>query len=227
MMTCFADTVCVLPSLPVTSTWPLPARRPRPGDVGDLVLLEQEADPLDQPLADLARALDGLGHVGLDLAHGHAELLGVAQVRDHGRALQQRLGGDAADVQAHPAQVALLDARRLVSELRGLDGGHVAAGPGADHHDVEAVVRQRSPQQMRVCSSMPAPGGCIERARPGGGRSKLRGAGAGEQRRTAETTMPHAEARSRGGGRGRASAPAHGAPVAADSLSAQADSVKS
>jgi hypothetical protein len=120
------------------------------GDVRDLVLLEQEADPLHQPVGDLAGALHRLRHVGLDLADGHAELLGVAQVGDHGGALQQRLGGDAADVEADAAEEGVLHTRRLVSELRGLDRGDVARGPRADDHHVEVRIRQASPRVADV-----------------------------------------------------------------------------
>jgi hypothetical protein len=42
-----------------------------------------------------------------------AELLRVPEVRDHRRALQQRLGGDAPDVQADAAEELVLHATRL------------------------------------------------------------------------------------------------------------------
>ncbi len=48
--------------------------------------------------------------------------------------------GNAADVQARAAQrAALLDAGHLHPELRRPDRRHVAAGPGADHHQIRTV----------------------------------------------------------------------------------------
>jgi hypothetical protein len=63
--------------------------------------------------------------------------------------LQQRLGGDAADVEAGAAEAHFalgvgigfrLDAGRGQAELRGTDRRHVAAGTAADHHYVELLV---------------------------------------------------------------------------------------
>ena len=51
--------------------------------------------------------------------------------------LQQRLGGDAPDVEAGSAEgAAHLDAGRGKSELGGLDGGDVSTGTSADDHHV-------------------------------------------------------------------------------------------
>ena len=55
---------------------------------------------------------------------------------DLGRA-QQRLGRDAAPVEADAAQLLALDDRGLQPELRCPDRRDVAAGPGTDHDDVE------------------------------------------------------------------------------------------
>jgi hypothetical protein len=54
------------------------------------------------------------------------------QVVDLGRA-QQRLGRDAAPVEADAAQMLALDQRRLHAELRRADGRDIAAGTAADH----------------------------------------------------------------------------------------------
>ena len=63
------------------------------------------------------------------------------------RGLEQRLGRDAADVEAGAAEAGLalpvlpvVDADGLEAELRGADGGDVAARAGADDGDVETVV---------------------------------------------------------------------------------------
>ena len=78
--------------------------------------------------------------VEADLLGRQAVVLGVLQVvEDLGRA-QQRLGRDAAPVEADAAQVVALHDRRLEAELGGADGRDVAAGPGADDDDVEALV---------------------------------------------------------------------------------------
>ena len=51
--------------------------------------------------------------------------------------MQQRLGRDAADIEAGAAVGgALLDHGDLHAELRRADGGDIAARPGADHDDI-------------------------------------------------------------------------------------------
>ena len=70
-----------------------------------------------------------LGLAEADPVLGH--LLGLG---DHPRGVQQRLGGDAADVQAHAAErLVALDQHRLQPEVGGAEGRRVAAGTGADH----------------------------------------------------------------------------------------------
>jgi hypothetical protein len=51
--------------------------------------------------------------------------------------LQQRLGGDAAPVQADAAGPLALDARGLQAQLRAADGGDIPAGAGPDDHQIE------------------------------------------------------------------------------------------
>src|SRR3954453_11184842 len=51
---------------------------------------------------------------------------------------KDRLGGEAGLVEAAPADVALLDHRRLEPELGSPDRADVAAGPGTDHDAVVA-----------------------------------------------------------------------------------------
>ncbi len=59
--------------------------------------------------------------------------------------MQQRLGRDAADVQAGaPEGAALVDAGRGKAQLAGPDGGVVAAGAAANHYDVESIGHARS-----------------------------------------------------------------------------------
>src|SRR5258708_27484018 len=60
-------------------------------------------------------------------------------VIDLGRA-QQRLGRDAAPVQADAAEIGFFHDRGLETKLRRTDRGDIAAGPGADDDDVEGCI---------------------------------------------------------------------------------------
>ena len=59
-------------------------------------------------------------------------------VEHFGRA-QQRLGRDAAPVEADAAEQLALDDRGLEAELRRADRGDIAAGPGAEDDEVVSV----------------------------------------------------------------------------------------
>ncbi len=104
-----------MPSLS-TLTPCLPSAWPGQGapavDLGDLVLLHQVVDALGAGVGDLAAALVGRAerHRGVALDPERLLLVGD-DVRDLGVA-QQRLRRDAADVEADPAPVLLLDDRR-------------------------------------------------------------------------------------------------------------------
>ena len=104
----------------------------------DRVLLEQAGDATGERLDDLRAA----GHhpVPLDFRIGDLdpEVARLADLAQHVGHAQDGLGGDAGVVQAAAADRVLLDHGRLHPELGGTDGGHVAAGAGADH---DAVVR--------------------------------------------------------------------------------------
>jgi len=109
-----------------------------PVDDGDLVLLEQIADAAGQLLGHPARALHHLCEVETDVLGGEA--VGVEIVQDvvDLRRAQQRLRRDAAPVQADAAQMLALHHSGLHAELRGADGGDVAARPAANDDQVEA-----------------------------------------------------------------------------------------
>ena len=78
-----------------------------------------------------------------------AVLAGMLEVvEDLGRA-QQRLGRDAAPVQADAAEVLAVDDRRPEPELRRPDGGHVAARSGPDHDDVVGLGHCAAPSRAR------------------------------------------------------------------------------
>ena len=140
MISFFAVSVCLSPS--VTSTVPLPASRPDALDPVDLVLLEQELDAAGEALDDLVLAGLDLVHVDADggLAERQAPFLPVLRDLQRVGVLEQRLGRDAAPVEAGAAEHRrALDDRGLQSELSGANRGDVAAGPGADHDDVVFV----------------------------------------------------------------------------------------
>jgi hypothetical protein len=120
--------------------------------MGDLVLAEEEAHSLGEPLGDLARALHRLRQIRRDLADLHAELLRVPETGEEGGALQQRLRRNTADIEAHAAEELVLHTRRAVTELRRLDRRDIARRPRADHYDVKAVLRQVSPQSLKTFS---------------------------------------------------------------------------
>jgi hypothetical protein len=62
------------------------------------------------------------------------------------RRLEQRLRGNAADIQAGAAQgAALLDAGGLEAELGRTDGGDITARAAADDDDVEIVLAHLNP----------------------------------------------------------------------------------
>ena len=95
------------------------------------------ADALGELAGDAARALDHLLQVEAHLLGLEAEGFGVVEVVvDLGRA-QQRLGRDAAPVQADAAQMLALDDGRLQAELGRADRRHIAARTAADDDDVE------------------------------------------------------------------------------------------
>jgi hypothetical protein len=115
-------------------------------DHRDLVLLHQEGDAGVEPSRHLARALNHRLGVVADLLRGEPVVLGVLELMEHLGRAQQRLGGDAAPVEADAAQVVALDDRRLEAELRRPDRRDVAARPGADDDDVEALLSHARPR---------------------------------------------------------------------------------
>ena len=115
-------------------------RRLAPDD-RHFVLFHQEADAVVEPLGDGARARHhGLGVVA-DIVGFQPIVLGVLHVVENLGRAQQRLGGNAAPVEADAAEIVALDDGGLEAELRGADRGDIAAGAGADDQDVEGSVR--------------------------------------------------------------------------------------
>ena len=119
------------------------AQRPAPLGPRDLVLPEQELDPLRVLRHDFVLALEHLREVDAQIADTDAVLGGVlAEELDMLRGVQQRLGRDAADVDAGAAErLVHLDADGDEAELGGADRGDIAARAAADDHDVGGSVR--------------------------------------------------------------------------------------
>ena len=133
----FASSVVSL-SDPLTTTLPWPAMRPAALDGRDLVLLEEIGDAVGVAFDDLVLAGQHGGKVEADVADLDAVTAEVSLGLGVDFAgIEHRLAGDAADVEAGAAQRGpLLDAGDLHAELGRADGGDVAAGAGADHHQV-------------------------------------------------------------------------------------------
>ncbi len=103
----------------------------------DLVLLHQETDALIQLLGHTPRPGDDGLEVKAHLVGAQAVVLQVAQALVLLARLQQRLGGDAAPVQADAAEVLALDDGDLLAQLAGPDRGHIAARSRTDDDEIE------------------------------------------------------------------------------------------
>lgn len=109
--------------------------------VGDLVLLEEHLDTAGKTLDGGLLGLLHLGDVHLDVRDldtsvGGVGLDGVV----HLRVVEQRLGGNAANVEAGSSERAsLLDTTGLEAGLGSLDGGNVASGASSDDEDIKLL----------------------------------------------------------------------------------------
>ena len=134
---------------------------------GDLVLTEQEFDAFDVGADNLPLAGLHAGKVQCDPGHHDAVIgEGVGRLIEILRRVQQRLGGDAAHVQAGAAEGgAFFDAGHFHAQLRGSDGANVAAGAGADNDDVEGFGHVTNPATT-AADPPPLPSPAPERKRP-------------------------------------------------------------
>ncbi len=132
---------------------------------GDLVLLEEIGDAVVARLHDLVLALEHLDEVELETLHAHAvfgeAMPGLLEIL---RGLQQRLGGNAADVGAGSAQrgpavdrLPVVDAGGLESELRRADRGDIAAGTTSNHDNVKGLGHSRLRDRAAAAPDPPAP----------------------------------------------------------------------
>src|SRR3546814_12625534 len=107
---------------------------------GDCVLIHQEGDALAQLLRDAAAALHHRVDVGADLRRDEAIIDRMLHIMiDFGRA-QQRLGRDAAPVEANAAKILALDDCGLEAHLLRADRSTLARGAGAGVDEIVGVV---------------------------------------------------------------------------------------
>ena len=119
----------------------------------DLAGLAHRRDAADEPGDDLLLA--GLGHgevharrTGLD-----AEVGGVLDVAVHGGGLEERLGGDAAPVEARAAEGVHLDQCHLGAGRSGVEGAGVAARTSSDEDEIELLGRRDHPLSVSVANA--------------------------------------------------------------------------
>ncbi len=116
-------------------------------DVGNLVLLEQEADASSVLADDAGLAFQHGGHVHLGTGHGDAVLGKVVLYRvEVFRGLQQRLGRDATHVQACTTQRRLafrvferINTSGVEAQLGSTNGSHITAGAATDHNYIKLL----------------------------------------------------------------------------------------
>src|SRR5262249_12030501 len=102
-------------------------------DVRDLARFGEAGEVAGHLVHDLLRGRADAVHVDLGVAELHAKVGGVAGLGDELGGVQQRLGRDAADVQAGAAgPVTGVDERDLEALVGGEEGGGVAAGAAAE-----------------------------------------------------------------------------------------------
>jgi hypothetical protein len=139
--------------------------RAHPGHHLDLALVGQAGqavgEPADHPLLPGAELVEVDGR----LAEGQPVLGHLLGLGDHPGRMQQGLGGDAADVQADPAQDrGAVHQHHGLAQVGGPEGGAVAARPGPEHQhlgqDVGLEARRRGRRRR----------GRRRRDRLGGGR---------------------------------------------------------
>jgi hypothetical protein len=138
------------PRIPFVDLHPTVTGQPRGSlDPVDLVLLEQELDPLRQPGDNPIFAVLHLGHVDADgqrpagagrVADRDAPLLRVLHDFERVGVFEESFGRDTAPQEAGASERLLfLDDGHLQAKLRRTNGSHVAAGAGADHDNVVFV----------------------------------------------------------------------------------------
>ena len=129
---------CFEPSSAVTSTLPAAGIEPVPKKASTLFFLSRKATPCTLAPTVSSLCFIMAAKVELRLADDDAERAeAMGDFLEHFRGVQQRLGRDAADVEAGAAMgLALFDDGGLQAELGGADGADIAAGAGADDNEI-------------------------------------------------------------------------------------------
>ena len=134
----FVSSTWFEPSSPTTSTCPAAAMRAVPWNMSTLFFFSRNSTPLTLPStpSSLKAIIFGRSSFGSPTLMPRSAKWCPASSNSCG-GVQQRLGGDAADIEAGAAvRLALLHDGGLQAELRGADGAHIAAGAGADDDEI-------------------------------------------------------------------------------------------
>ena len=107
---------------------------------GDLVLLHQVLDAAVELAGDAAGALYHRVEIETDPLRFQPEILGMLHEMIELGGPEERLGRDAAPIEADAAQEFALDDRGLHAQLGGADGSGIAAGSAADDNKIELSV---------------------------------------------------------------------------------------
>ena len=103
---------------------------------GHFALFGQGCQTLGQPADDRVLPAAQLVDFDLRLAEFDAGARHLFGLRHHLGRMQQRLGRNAADVEADAAERRIaLDQHDFLAQVGGAEGGGIAAGAGAQHHD--------------------------------------------------------------------------------------------
>ena len=116
----------------------------------DLALLHEDLESAGQ-LRDY-RALPGTQALQVELRRAEsdaarAHLLGIL---DDLGGVQERFRRNAADVEAHAAELLFLDAEDFLPKLGRADRRYISAGASADHEDLRLSIRHQLGHRVRV-----------------------------------------------------------------------------
>src|SRR5690606_12609532 len=113
---------------------------------------------------DLVLVPAQLVEVDLWLAECNADVDRVRGFVDHPARMQQRLGRNAADVEAHATEGRVaLDEDRILAEVGGAERGRITAGTGTEHDDLAFDVRLAAGFRGGPDSACLVRGGCSAR----------------------------------------------------------------
>src|SRR5690606_14772843 len=143
---------------------------------GDLVLLHQEMDALDPAVRDLTAPVERRPEIERRLPGDTEGFRFLGEDMSQLRIAQQRLGRDAAHVQAYATPVFLLDDRCSQAELSGADRGDVTAGTSTENDDIVVGSHGVEPNSLPVAEpTPPVPAGEPDHRHREAGGPPLRG----------------------------------------------------